>query len=79
MREHFIGTVSHELRTPMNAILGLNAVLLERVQGNPDARKVLEYTRQSADHLMTVINDVLDYSQFSSGNISARSERFALL
>ena len=79
MREHFIGTVSHELRTPMNAILGLNAVLLERVQGNPSALKVLEYTRQSADHLMTVINDVLDYSQFSSGHISARAERFALL
>ena len=79
MREHFIGTVSHELRTPMNAILGLNAVLLERVQANPRALKVLEYTRQSADHLMTVINDVLDYSQFSSGHISARAERFALL
>jgi signal transduction histidine kinase/CheY-like chemotaxis protein len=79
MREHFIGTVSHELRTPMNAILGLNAVLLERVQGHPHAQKVLEYTRQSADHLMTVINDVLDYSQFSSGHISARAERFALL
>ena len=79
MREHFIGTVSHELRTPMNAILGLNAVLLERVQANPRALKVLEYTRQSADHLMTVINDVLDYSQFSSGQISARAERFALL
>ena len=78
MQEHFIASVSHELRTPMNAILGLNAVLLERVQDKPQARKVLEYTRQSADHLMTVINDVLDHSQFSTGQISARVERFAL-
>jgi CheY-like chemotaxis protein len=78
MREHFIASISHELRTPMNAILGLNAALLERVQDKPQARKVLEYTRQSADHLMTVINDVLDYSQFSSGQITAHVERFAL-
>ena len=78
MREQFIATVSHELRTPMNAILGFNHLLLERLQGKPQARKVLEYTQQSADHLMTVINDVLDYSQFSSGRLQIRSETFEL-
>jgi len=78
MREHFIAMVSHELRTPMNAILGLNTLLLERVQARPQATRVLEYTRQSADHLMTVINDVLDYSQFSTGQLNARLECFAL-
>lgn len=78
MREHFIASVSHELRTPMNAILGLNTLLLERVKDKPQAQKVLAYTRQSADHLMTVINDVLDYSQFQFGQITARVERFEL-
>ena len=78
MQEQFIASVSHELRTPMNAILGLNNLLLERVKDKPQASKVLAYTRQSADHLMTVINDVLDYSQFNMGQISARVERFAL-
>ena len=78
MQEHFIASVSHELRTPMNAILGLNNVLLERIKDKPQASKVLAYTRQSADHLMTVINDVLDYSQFNTGQISARIERFEL-
>ena len=78
MREHFISTVSHELRTPMNAILGLNTLLHERVKNKPQAQKVLTYTRQSADHLMTVINDVLDYSQFQFGQIKARVERFEL-
>jgi signal transduction histidine kinase/CheY-like chemotaxis protein len=78
MQEHFIASVSHELRTPMNAILGLNNLLLERVKDKPQASKVLAYSRQSADHLMTVINDVLDYSQFNTGQISARVERFAL-
>ena len=78
MREYFIASVSHELRTPMNAILGLNSLLLARVQDKPQAHKVLAYTRQSADHLMTVINDVLDYSQFSSGRLLARPEALDL-
>lgn len=71
MREHFIASVSHELRTPMNAILGLNAFLLTSVSNKPRAAQVLEHTRQSAGHLMTVINDVLDYSQFKSGQLRA--------
>jgi signal transduction histidine kinase/CheY-like chemotaxis protein len=78
MREHFIATVSHELRTPMNAILGFNALLLARVQDKPEALKVLNHTRQSADHLMTVINDILDYSQLQSGQLVIQPETFEL-
>ena len=77
-REQFIATVSHELRTPMNAILGFNTLLLNEVSDKPRARQVLEHTRQSADHLMTVINDVLDYSQFDAGRLKARAETFEL-
>lgn len=78
MREHFIATVSHELRTPMNAILGFNALLLAKVQDKPEALKVLNHTRQSADHLMTVINDILDYSQLQSGQLAIQREIFEL-
>ncbi len=78
MREHFIATVSHELRTPMNAILGFNALLLARVEGKPEALKVLNHTRQSADHLMTVINDILDYSQLQTGRLVIQPETFEL-
>ena len=78
MREHFIATVSHELRTPMNAILGFNALLLSRVEGKPEAHKVLKHTQQSADHLMTVINDILDYSQLQAGELVIQSETFDL-
>ncbi|MGV0958989.1 MAG: ATP-binding protein [Limnohabitans sp.] len=78
MREHFIANVSHELRTPMNAILGFNALLLSQVQGKPEALKVLNHTRQSADHLMTVINDILDYSQLQTGRLVIQSETFEL-
>jgi signal transduction histidine kinase len=68
-RDRFIASVSHELRTPMNAILGLNEWLLGQVKDNPQAMRLLKQTRLSADHLMTVINDVLDYSQLQSGKI----------
>lgn len=78
LREQFIATVSHELRTPMNAILGFNNMLLARVPDNPQALKILNHTRQSADHLLTVINDVLDYSQLQAGKINVQPETFAL-
>ena len=78
MREQFIANVSHELRTPMNAILGFNALLLSSVQGKPEALKVLNHTRQSADHLMTVINDILDYSQLQAGQLVIHPETFEL-
>ena len=78
MREHFIATVSHELRTPMNAILGFNALLLSNVEDKPEALKVLNHTRQSADHLMTVINDILDYSQLQAGKLVIQPETFEL-
>jgi signal transduction histidine kinase/ActR/RegA family two-component response regulator len=78
LREQFIATVSHELRTPMNAILGFNKLLISRAADNPQALKILNHTRQSADHLLTVINDVLDYSQLQAGKINVQHETFAL-
>jgi signal transduction histidine kinase/ActR/RegA family two-component response regulator len=78
IREQFLATVSHELRTPMNAILGFNNMLLGRVTDNPQALKILNHTRQSADHLLTVINDVLDYSQLQAGKIKVQPETFSL-
>ena len=72
-RNMFIASVSHELRTPMNAILGFNELLLQRVQ-NPQAREILQHTRASAEHLLTVINDVLDHSQLETGQLSTQPE-----
>lgn len=77
-KDEFIASVGHELRTPMNAILGFNTILLAGVNDQPQALKILNYTRQSAEHLMTVINDVLDYSQLQAGKIKVQFETFAL-
>ena len=72
-RNRFIASISHELRTPMNAILGFNHLLLQRVT-QPQARDILQHTRSSAEHLLTVINDVLDHSQLEAGQLSVRAE-----
>ncbi len=78
LRRQFMATVSHELRTPMNAILGFNNLLLTRVSDNPQALKFLNQTRQSAEHLLTVINDVLDDAQLQDGKINVQADTFAL-
>jgi signal transduction histidine kinase len=78
MREQFISTISHELRTPMNAIMGFTALLTAHYQDHPGVLKILKHSEHSAEHLMTVINDILDYSQLHTGRLSAHVEKFEL-
>ena len=78
IRDQFIASVSHELRTPMTAIMGLNDLLQSSQAANSKAMEVLQLTQQSGEHLLTVINDVLDYSQFQSGKLGIHPEPFEL-
>lgn len=78
IRDQFIASVSHELRTPMNAIMGFNDLIQESQSNNPKALEILQLTRQSGEHLLTVINDVLDYSQFQTGKLGIHPESFEL-
>jgi len=78
IRDRFISSVSHELRTPMNAIMGFNDLLSENQAANAKAMEVLALTQQSGEHLLTVINDVLDYSQFQSGKLAVNPQSFDL-
>ena len=77
-KDSFISTLSHELRTPMNAILGFNDLLSERLQTNPQALALVNMSRQSGEHLLTVINDVLDFSQMQLGHLKIHPEPFDL-
>ena len=63
--------MSHELRTPLNAVLGLGQALQEEVYGplNDQQMKSLKDIEQSADHLLAVINDILDIAKIEAGKV----------
>jgi len=78
-KNSFISTLSHELRTPMNAIMGFNDLLSMRLENNPQALALVNMSRQSGEHLLTVINDLLDFSQMQIGQLKTKPEPFDLI
>jgi len=73
----FMSTMSHEIRTPLNEVIGITNLLL---QGNPGKDQIdyLKTLRFSGNHLLTVVNDVLDYNKIESGRIIFEKTQFNL-
>ena len=74
----FLANMSHELRTPMNAILGYSEMLMEEAEdvGQDDFISDLKKINQAGNHLLSLINDVLDLSKIESGKMEAFAEIF---
>ncbi len=75
-KSEFLSSMSHELRTPMNAILGF-AQLLQRDRRNPlspDQREKLGYVLQGGEHLLRLIDDILDLSRIEAGRVMISPE-----
>jgi signal transduction histidine kinase len=70
-KSRFLANVSHELRTPLNAIVGYNSLALSGLYGDvsPELRGAHEHIRLAADHLLRVVNDVLDLSKIEVGRM----------
>ena len=62
----FLNNMSHDIRTPMNAIIGFTNIALKQVI-SPEVKSCLEKISESSEHLLTLINDVLDISRIESG------------
>ncbi|MEQ9824923.1 MAG: two-component regulator propeller domain-containing protein [Puniceicoccaceae bacterium] len=73
----FLASVSHEVRNPMNGILGITELLLED-ELSPDQRRKLEIVQSSARSLLTILNDLLDYSKLDSDKLTLESIPFQI-
>ena len=73
----FLSNMSHEIRTPMNAIIGLDNIALNDPETPEKTREYLEKIGASADHLLDLINDILDMSRIESGRLTLKNEEFS--
>ncbi|MBK7627381.1 MAG: PAS domain S-box protein [Bacteroidales bacterium] len=76
-KQIFMSTMSHEIRTPLNEVIGITNLLL---QGNPreDQMDFIKTLKFSGNHLLTLVNDVLDYNKMESGKIVFEQTQFNL-
>jgi signal transduction histidine kinase/CheY-like chemotaxis protein len=71
MKDEFLANMSHELRTPLNAILGMAEVLVEGIHGalNAKQERSARVIAESGNHLLELINDILDLSKIEAGKV----------
>jgi len=80
VKSAFLATMSHELRTPLNSILGFTGIVLKGMAGplTSEQSKQLSMVQESARHLLSLINDVLDISKIEAGQLEVRCSPFDL-
>jgi signal transduction histidine kinase len=80
LKSMFIASMSHELRTPLNSIIGFTGIILQGMSGeiNSEQEKQLTLVKNSANHLLALINDVIDISKIEADKVEIVIEEFDL-
>lgn len=80
LKSIFLASMSHELRTPLNSIIGFTGIILQGMAGeiNEEQKRQLTMVKQSANHLLDLINDLLDISKIEAGKVELAPEDFRL-
>lgn len=82
IKDQFLATMSHEMRTPLHGILGLARLVHHRLPPRPglltDARQQVELIERTGEHLLGIINDVLDFSRIEAGKLQVNPSAFEL-
>ena len=81
LKSMFIANMSHELRTPLNSIIGFTGIVLMGMAGelSGEQRKQLTMVKSSANHLLALVNDIIDLSKIEAGKVELIIEQFDLL
>ncbi len=77
-KSSFLSNMSHDIRTPMNAILGMTSIALSHIDEKPRVLDCLQKIHTASEHLMSLVNDVLDMSRIASGRMALNEEPFSL-
>lgn len=77
-KTRFLSSMSHDIRTPMNAILGMTAIAEKQLNDRERLEDCLHKIDLAGNHLLTLVNDILDISQIESGRLTFRPSVFSL-
>ncbi len=77
-KSEFLSNMSHDIRTPMNAIIGMTNIALKHIEDNARVKDCLNKISVSSEHLLSLINDILDMSRIESGRVVLSDEPFNL-